>query len=141
MGHADAPLKVGLVVPGFAADAVDWCIPALTNLARALAARPGVELHVYALRYPPRAADYRLLIALSLRLAAAITVPSSPMRRQLQRHYPQYAPKALPWAFGVDVALFTPAQPSALSPQPSALSNPNENSKRKTQNAKLRVVQ
>src|SRR5438067_10269376 len=60
MDSGSSPLKVGLVVPGFAADAADWCIPALTNLARALAARPGVELHVYTLRYPPRRADYSL---------------------------------------------------------------------------------
>ncbi len=55
-----APLKIALVVPGFAADAADWCIPALTNLARGLAARPGIELHIYALRYPHRQATYRL---------------------------------------------------------------------------------
>jgi glycosyltransferase involved in cell wall biosynthesis len=55
-----APLKIALVVPGFAADAADWCIPALTNLARGLAVRPGIELHIYALRYPHRQATYRL---------------------------------------------------------------------------------
>src|SRR5947209_2586431 len=53
-------MKIGFVVPGFAADAADWCIPALTNLVRALAARPGVELHVFTLRYPPRQGRYPL---------------------------------------------------------------------------------
>ncbi|HMA38184.1 MAG TPA: glycosyltransferase family 4 protein [Chloroflexia bacterium] len=53
-------MKIGLVFPGFAADATDWCIPALTNLVRALAARPAVEVHVFTLRYPPRQATYHL---------------------------------------------------------------------------------
>jgi glycosyltransferase involved in cell wall biosynthesis len=48
------------VVPGFQADAADWCIPALTNLVRVLAARPEVDLHVYTLRYPHRRDTYRL---------------------------------------------------------------------------------
>src|SRR5207302_699721 len=72
----------------------------------------------------------RLLVALSLRLATGLTVPSSPMRRQLERHYPQYAAKAHPWAFGVDVDLFSPAE-SASSGQHSALS---------TQHSALRVI-
>lgn len=53
-------MKVGLVLPGFAADAADWCIPALTNLVRALAAAPGIDLHVFALRYPPQPGVYQL---------------------------------------------------------------------------------
>jgi glycosyltransferase involved in cell wall biosynthesis len=53
-------VKIGLIVPGFQSDAADWCIPALTNLVRALAARPGVEVHVYTLRYPHRRDTYRL---------------------------------------------------------------------------------
>ncbi len=53
-------MKIGLIVPGFQSDAADWCIPALTNLVRALAARPGVEVHVYTLRYPHRRDTYRL---------------------------------------------------------------------------------
>ena len=53
-------MKLGLIVPGFQSDAADWCIPALTNLVRALAARSGVEVHVYTLRYPHRRDMYRL---------------------------------------------------------------------------------
>ena len=52
--------RIAFVVPGFQSDADDWCIPALTNLVRALAARPGVDLHVYTLRYPHRRDTYRL---------------------------------------------------------------------------------
>jgi glycosyltransferase involved in cell wall biosynthesis len=51
-------VRVGLVVPGFSADANDWCIPALRNLALQLA---GVaDLHVFTLRYPARPARYEL---------------------------------------------------------------------------------
>ncbi|HUS16628.1 MAG TPA: glycosyltransferase [Chloroflexia bacterium] len=53
-------MTIGLVFPGFAADESDWCIPAFTNLARVLAARPDIELHIYTLRYPHRHATYRL---------------------------------------------------------------------------------
>jgi glycosyltransferase involved in cell wall biosynthesis len=49
-------MRVGLVVPGFSADADDWCIPALRHLARALATRDDVR--VIAVRYPYRAARY-----------------------------------------------------------------------------------
>ncbi len=49
-------MRVGLVVPGFSADADDWCIPALRHLARALARTDDVR--VIALRYPYRAARY-----------------------------------------------------------------------------------
>jgi glycosyltransferase involved in cell wall biosynthesis len=204
-----APLKIALVVPGFAADAADWCIPALTNLARELATRPGVELHIYALRYPHRQATYRLrgatvhafggaplagrrvwgaslgalwttflaalrrehrrapfallhgfwatesgylttvagrmlgipalvhlaggelvhdpatgygnqapglarfLVAGSLRLATAITVPSGTQRALLHRRYPAHAGKAVDWALGVDTAMFAPAPGTA----------------------------
>jgi glycosyltransferase involved in cell wall biosynthesis len=197
--------RIALIVPGFQSDADDWCIPALTNLVRVLAARPGVDLHVYTLRYPHRRDTYRLhgatihafggapfgrrrvwgaslgrlwaeflaairrehqrapfgvihgfwatesgllaagagralgvptlvhlaggelthdraarygnrapglarlLVALSLRLAGRITVPSGPLHAQLRRHYPQHTHKAVSWAFGVDVEMFTPA--------------------------------
>jgi glycosyltransferase involved in cell wall biosynthesis len=198
-------MKIGWVAPGFAGDAADWCIPALTNHARALAALPEMDLHIYALRYPPRrdvyrlrgatvhafgaaavrgrrapgvslallwgqfiaalreeqqrapfdalhgfwatesgylaalggralgiptlvhlaggelaydrAARYgnqrpgfaRLLVAGSLALAGALTVPSGLMEAQLRRRYPRHAGKALRWAFGVDTQVFTPA--------------------------------
>jgi glycosyltransferase involved in cell wall biosynthesis len=49
-------VRVGLVVPGFSADATDWCIPALRHLARALAATDDVR--VIAVRYPYRADRY-----------------------------------------------------------------------------------
>src|SRR5579859_7548160 len=51
-------MRVGLVVPGFSADAQDWCIPALRHLARALAVQDDVR--VIAIRYPYRAARYRI---------------------------------------------------------------------------------
>jgi glycosyltransferase involved in cell wall biosynthesis len=49
-------VNIGLVVPGFSADASDWCIPALRHLARSLASSDDVR--VVALRYPYRAARY-----------------------------------------------------------------------------------
>ena len=49
-------MRVGLVVPGFSADASDWCIPSLRHLARQLAATDDVR--VIAVRYPYRAARY-----------------------------------------------------------------------------------
>jgi glycosyltransferase involved in cell wall biosynthesis len=51
-------MKVVLVVPGFSADADDWCIPALRQLVRRLAET--VELEVFALRYPARTRRYRV---------------------------------------------------------------------------------
>ncbi|MDQ6671432.1 MAG: glycosyltransferase [Chloroflexota bacterium] len=45
-------------MPGFSADAGDWCIPALRHLARALAARDDVR--VIAVRYPFRASRYTI---------------------------------------------------------------------------------
>jgi glycosyltransferase involved in cell wall biosynthesis len=49
-------VRIGLVVPGFSADASDWCIPALRHLARSLGSRDDVR--VVAIRYPYRAARY-----------------------------------------------------------------------------------
>ena len=49
-------MRVGLIVPGFSADADDWCIPALRHLVRALARTDDVR--VVAVRYPYRAARY-----------------------------------------------------------------------------------
>jgi glycosyltransferase involved in cell wall biosynthesis len=51
-------VRIGLVVPGFSADPNDWCIPALRDLVRQLA--PVADIHVFALRYPSRAAEYEL---------------------------------------------------------------------------------
>jgi glycosyltransferase involved in cell wall biosynthesis len=44
-------VNVGLVVPGFSADASDWCIPALRHLARTLVGRAD-DVRVIAIRYP-----------------------------------------------------------------------------------------
>lgn len=49
-------MKIGLVLPGFSADEHDWCIPALLDFVRPLAAEHRV--HVYALEYPFRRAVY-----------------------------------------------------------------------------------
>jgi glycosyltransferase involved in cell wall biosynthesis len=51
-------VRVGLVVPGFSADAADWCIPALRHLARTLARTDDVR--VIAVRYPYRADRYAI---------------------------------------------------------------------------------
>lgn len=51
-------MKIAFVVPGFSADENDWCIPAHTDLVRALARSH--EVHVYAMRYPHRKDTYRL---------------------------------------------------------------------------------
>ncbi len=45
-------MKIGIIVPGFSADERDWCIPAHLDLVRWLAL--GHEVHVFAIRYPPR---------------------------------------------------------------------------------------
>src|ERR1700682_1934751 len=51
-------MRVGMVVPGFSANADDWCIPALRHLARALATHD--DLRVIAVRYPYRASRYNV---------------------------------------------------------------------------------
>ena len=51
-------MKLAIVIPGFQANQGDWCIPAFTNLARALSERN--EVHVFALRYPHRRDDYNI---------------------------------------------------------------------------------
>ncbi|MDQ5823351.1 MAG: glycosyltransferase [Chloroflexota bacterium] len=51
-------MKLALVIPGFQSSDTDWCIPAFTNLARALSTRN--EVHVFALRYPHRRCDYSI---------------------------------------------------------------------------------
>lgn len=49
-------MKIAFVVPGFSADENDWCIPAHTDIVKALAR--GHEVHVFALRYPHRVDRY-----------------------------------------------------------------------------------
>jgi glycosyltransferase involved in cell wall biosynthesis len=49
-------MRIGLLVPGFSADAEDWCIPALRDLVTQLARTD--EVHVIALRYPYQPGDY-----------------------------------------------------------------------------------
>lgn len=49
-------MKIGLVVPGFSASEADWCIPALLNTVRVLAAQH--DVHVFALRYPSTRQTY-----------------------------------------------------------------------------------
>ncbi|MCZ7569707.1 MAG: glycosyltransferase [Ardenticatenaceae bacterium] len=49
-------MKIGIIAPGFSADKLDWCIPALLDLVRVLAGR--AEVHVFALRYPHRGGRY-----------------------------------------------------------------------------------
>ena len=51
-------MNIGLVVPGFSADAADWCIPALRHLVRSLA--PTDHVRVVAVRYPYRRARYAI---------------------------------------------------------------------------------
>jgi glycosyltransferase involved in cell wall biosynthesis len=64
-------MRVGLVVPGFSADATDWCIPALRHLARSLAARDDVR--VVTLRYPYRAGRYTVDGAEVIALGGALS--------------------------------------------------------------------
>ncbi|MBI4670131.1 MAG: glycosyltransferase family 4 protein [Chloroflexi bacterium] len=51
-------MNLAFVVPGFAAAEKDWCIPAHTEIVRALAAEH--DVHVFTLRYPHRADTYRI---------------------------------------------------------------------------------
>lgn len=51
-------MKVGLIVPGFSADAADWCIPVLVDVIRELSRR--AEVHIFTLRYPDRHGRYEV---------------------------------------------------------------------------------
>lgn len=51
-------MKVGVIVPGFSADAADWCIPVLVDVVRELT--DYADVHVFALRYPYRRDRYRV---------------------------------------------------------------------------------
>jgi glycosyltransferase involved in cell wall biosynthesis len=51
-------LRVVWIVPGFSSSEEDWCIPALLDLARALARR--CELRIIAMRYPYRCDRYSI---------------------------------------------------------------------------------
>jgi glycosyltransferase involved in cell wall biosynthesis len=52
-------MKIAILVPGFSRSAVDWCIPALRDHADRLAAT-GQEVHVFAIRWPRRQAEYAI---------------------------------------------------------------------------------
>jgi glycosyltransferase involved in cell wall biosynthesis len=67
-------MRIALIVPGFSANADDWCIPALRHLVRRLATTE--EVHVLALRYPYRSGCYRLF-------GAEITALGGRQRRKL----------------------------------------------------------
>jgi len=64
-------VNIGLVLPGFSADASDWCIPALRHLARCLAA--GDRVRVIALRYTYAAGRYTVDGADVLALGGALS--------------------------------------------------------------------
>lgn len=51
-------MKIAFIVPGFSADEHDWCIPAHTDIVRALAHSHTV--HVFAMRYPHRVDMYKI---------------------------------------------------------------------------------
>lgn len=59
-------MKIALVVPGFSAHERDWAIPAVEEYVRHLGER--AELHVFALRWPPRAGRYRVYRASAVAL-------------------------------------------------------------------------
>ncbi len=60
-------MRIGLIVPGFSANADDWCIPALRDLVEALARHD--EVWVLALRYPPTRHEYAVFGATVTALA------------------------------------------------------------------------
>ncbi len=51
-------LRIAWIVPGFSSNMEDWCIPALLDLARAVARR--CELRIVAMRYPYRRDSYSI---------------------------------------------------------------------------------
>jgi glycosyltransferase involved in cell wall biosynthesis len=90
-------------------------IPALVHLAG------GELVHDPATGYGNQAPGLaRFLVAGSLRLATAITVPSGTQRALLHRRYPAHAGKAVDWALGVDTAMFAPATPPVPAPAAGA---------------------
>jgi glycosyltransferase involved in cell wall biosynthesis len=56
--RSEVIVRVALVVPGFSANAEDWCIPALRNFVATLALTDDVR--VFALRYPPISQRYHV---------------------------------------------------------------------------------
>ncbi len=58
-----APMKIGIVLPGFSASEADWCIPALLDLVRCLSNRCGIDLHLFPLRYPYTRQPYKVFNA------------------------------------------------------------------------------
>ena len=53
-------MKIGIILPGFSASQDDWCIPALLDLARSLASRSDIQLHLFPMRYPHHRTPYDL---------------------------------------------------------------------------------
>lgn len=51
-------MKIAFVVPGFAADENDWCIPAHTDIVKWLARNN--KVHVFTMRYPHRVDTYNI---------------------------------------------------------------------------------
>ena len=52
-------MKIAVVVPGFSRSSTDWCIPALRGHVDRLAGS-GHDVHVFAIRWPPRQTCYRV---------------------------------------------------------------------------------
>ncbi len=49
-------MNIGIIIPGFSADADDWCIPVYRNLVRGLA--EDHDVRVFPMRYPPTDVPY-----------------------------------------------------------------------------------
>lgn len=112
-------LRVVWIVPGFSSSLEDWCIPALLDLAQAVARR--CDLKIIAMRYPYRRDRYRI---------ADATVYSIGGGHRGRRHIPgiwldtAQAVKEIPcdllhafWAYepGVIAAWFSPRRPIVIS--------------------------
>lgn len=65
-------MNIGVVVPGFSADAADWCIPALRHLVRTLVARKDA-VRVITIRYPYQRGRYTVDGAAVLALGGGLS--------------------------------------------------------------------